>query len=152
MDLYDKYFREMSALLAAILVALIIIGCGPAVRDRETYKAEVEFMEAAASEQIDRGVAMIDAFCKCETMMGERGFTTTECQDLAETILVVKYRMGYHTAFMRYLGGLDDRRPPKIPSEVPEASSLCPSVDVGEPMDIPDELEFVSDGGVDAGD
>lgn len=129
--------RELLILLS---FTLIIISCGPAVRDKDVYKAEIDFMEAAASEQVERGIALIDAMCKCESVMGERGFATAECRDLAETILVVKYRMKYHLVFMEYLGGISDRRPPKMPPEIPETNSLCPS---GQ-----DELEFAGDGEV----
>jgi len=145
--MYDQYFRGLSVLIAAAIVAIIILSCGPSVRNSDIYNAEIDFMEAAATEQVQRGVALIDASCKCEEMMGVRGFTTTECQDLAETILVVKYRMKYHTSFMRYLGGISERRPPEIPPEVPDANALCPDA----PMPIPDELVYV-DAGVDAGD
>jgi hypothetical protein len=69
----------------------------------------------------------------------------------------VKYRMKYHTEFMRYLGGLSDRRPPEKPFDVPDPSTLCPGMEPEpeKPMDPPVELDdpdFEGDAGVDGGE
>lgn len=140
-----RFARELNALLVLLVVLLSVLtmltGCGPAVRDKKVYRAEIDFMEAAASEQVERGIALIDSVCKCEEIADTKGFVTTECHELAETILVVKYRTRYHTEFMRYLGGISNRRPPEDPPEVPETSTLCPDIPIDVPMRAPDELE-----------
>jgi len=151
MRLYDEYFREMGMLVIAAIVAMILIGCGPAVRDPEVYSAEVDFMEAAAAEQVERGIAVIDEYCTCEEVLGVKGFTTESCNNLAETILVVKHRMKYHTEFMRYLGGIHAKRPPKEPSEVPDPSSLCPNGGGGA-APVEDVEDYPVDAGVDGGE
>ena len=143
--------RELAIL---VFLTIFLSTCGPAVRDKKVYEAEIDFMEAAAAEQVGRGIALIDEACKCEEIAGVKGFVTKPCQELAETILVVKYRMAYHTAFMRYLGGIDDRRPPKEPLDVPDTNALCPG---GDPLpEIPvrppeklDDLEDEADAGTD---
>lgn len=135
MRLYDQYFRELCFLILLFFVVILISHCGPAVRDKEVYEAEVDFVEAAAAEQVERGIALINKACRCETVMGQRGFTTVECQELAQTILVVKNRMSYHTAFMRYLGGISEERPPQEPPTVPMVNVLCPE----DPPPVPDE-------------
>jgi hypothetical protein len=145
--------RELFAKMILAILALIIFGCGASVRDPKVYEAEIEFMEAAAGEQVARGMAVIEEYCVCDEVAGAKGFTSEECHNLAETILVVKYRMRYHTEFMRYLGGLSKRRPPKDPPEVPETSALCPG---GEPlpevpMREPEELDELPDDEADAG-
>jgi len=154
MRMYDQCFRELGILIATILVAIVLLSCSGSVRDSEVYSAEVNFMEAAATEQVERGMAMIDEYCVCDEVLGVRGFTSEECQNLAETILVVQYRMKYHLLFMEYLGGLHEKRPPKEPPEIPDVSSLCPKAEKGisEPQPIPDELDYGGDAGVDAGE
>jgi len=158
MKAYD-YFHGLAAVVIAAIILLLCWGCGPAVRDSEVYSAEIDFVEAAAEEQVVRGTALLNVACKCEEVMGQVGFVTTECHDLAETILVVKYRIKYHTEFMRYLGGIHDKRPPKDPPEIPDPSTLCkwggnPSpeeIAPGEIGDAPYEEELV-DGGADGGE
>lgn len=119
----------MRFLVISIMVYLAIasIGCQGkiVVRDAKVYKAELEFFDAASREVSERAQAIIDLKCECEEVAGTKGFITRECQQLAETILVLKARMGYHTNMMRHLGGLIEERPPKDPPEVPEPSTLC---------------------------
>ncbi len=115
----------------AVLLFLLLAGCGgSAIRDLKTYAAEVDFIDHAANEQVERGIALMKASCKCE-VYGDLGpqFVTKECTALAETIQVVRARMKYHTDFMRYLGGLIDERPPEKPPEVPGANELCKEID-----------------------
>jgi len=146
-----RVLRELVAIFTALFFAsLIVQGCGAAVRDPEVYASEISFIEAASSEQVERGIELIDAVCACDGSGGVLAFTTPECQDLADTILVVKSRMAYHTAFMRYLGGISDERPPKDPPEIPDPNTLCPGVGEFDVMPIPDEIKL--DAGVDAGD
>ena len=128
----------MRKVIVAIL-GFAILSCGPAIRDKEVYGAEVDFMDAVAEEQIEHGIALINESCKCETIAGISGFVTEACQDLAQTIVVVQSRMKYHTSFMRYLGGLTKTRPPKEPPEVPDTNTLCPSATVPViPAEIPE--------------
>lgn len=104
-------------------------GCGgSSVRDLETYSAEIVFIENASLEQVERGIALIKAECRCQTEAGIQHFTTKECFELAETVLVIKHRMLYHTSFMKYLGGMDAKRPPATPPPVPEPDSLCKEI------------------------
>jgi len=154
----EDVFREFCIILAFLLVGMVLLGsgCAPSVRDKAVYQAEIAFVEDAAEEQVERGIALINSMCKCEYMMGERFFTTEVCADLAETILVVQYRLKYHTEFMRYLGGINAKRPPKNPPEVPETNSLCPQKNglFGKPMSLPEELCYdggVGDSGADGG-
>jgi len=145
----DQCVKEIGLLFLFLIITLFVSSCGPVViRDQAVYSAEMDFLDAAVEEQIERGIALINEHCHCETMMGVKGFTTTTCNDLAETILVLKSRMKYHTNFMRYLGGLIDKRPEKIPPEIPVTSSLCPV----EPLELPDSLEFDIDAGTDGGE
>lgn len=113
-------------ILFFVVSLFLCAGCKKVVvRDANVYKAEIDFIDSASEEQVERGKALIAKECECAEVVGIVGFTTTECQNLAETIVVLEARMKYHTAFMRYLGGLSDDRPPKDPPDVPDASSLC---------------------------
>lgn len=109
----------------AVLVTLFSLGCKPAIRDAAVYKSELDFVDAASQESVDRGKALIASSCTCEETDGDRMFVSVQCEQLAETIVVMESRMKYHTDFMRYLGGLSDVRPPKEPPDVPDADSLC---------------------------
>ena len=128
------------------LILLIVMGVttscgGTVVREAKTYKAEIDFIEQATEEQVEGAVALIDKVCECREIVGVTAFVTPECHALAETVVVVRARMGYHLAFMRYLGGLDEEQPPETPPEVPGATTLCPKA---ESLDIP-----IRDSGVD---
>ena len=128
----------MRKVIIAIL-AFTFLGCGPAVRDKEVYGAEIDFMDAAATEQVENGIALINEACKCESVAGINGFVTEACQDLAQTIVVVRARMQYHTQFMRYLGGISKTRPPEEPPEVPDPNTVCPGV--VEPPPLPESQD-----------
>lgn len=113
----------------AVLVVLFGGGCAPpAVRDSGVYGAEVDFVEEATREHVEHSMVVLREECTCIEVSGVLGWETAACQDLAETVAVLRARMAYHTAFMRYLGGLSDVRPEEEPPDVPEASSLCPSL------------------------
>lgn len=110
-----------------VLVVLSFCGCkSVAIRDAKVYSAELDFVDAAVDEQVERGKALIAKECRCSEVMGTVGFETKECQELAETVLVIEARMRYHTAFMRYLGGISEERPAKEAPKVPDTGMLCP--------------------------
>ncbi len=108
-----------------------LMGCGgSAIRDTGTYAAEVDYVDHASAEQVERGIALIKASCKCEAYgVLAPQFVTKECAEMAETIQVVRARTKYHTDFMRYLGGLTEVRPPKTPPPVPGTSELCKEIE-----------------------
>ena len=114
--------------LILIVLVLSFAACKEVVvRDAEVYKQEIDFIESASAEQVERGKALIKSECTCQQPVeGINVFETPQCDKMAETVLVIEARMSYHTDFMRYLGGLSEKRPPKNPPEVPETNSLCP--------------------------
>jgi hypothetical protein len=131
------------------LVLLVIMGIttscsGTVVREADVYTAEIDFIEQATQEQVEGAKALIGDTCECREIAGVTAFETEECHALAETVVVVEARMGYHLAFMRYLGGLDEERPPETPPEVPEATTLCPKA---SGLDIPVRGDSEADGG-----
>jgi hypothetical protein len=109
-----------------ILSATLLFSCKAAIRDPKVYAAELDFIDAATDEQVARGKALIQASCRCSEVMGVYGFDMIQCHELAETVLVVEARVAYHTAFMRYLGGLTKERPPKESPGIPDPNTLCP--------------------------
>jgi hypothetical protein len=112
-------------MLFLVIGFLFGVACHPVVRDAKVYRAELDFVDAASEETVARGKAVIASSCACEEIQGVKVFSKAECRDLAETILVVEARMGYHTAFMRFLGGVSKTEPPKDPPNVPEPETLC---------------------------
>ena len=108
---------------ALFILVLVLLGCRSySIRDAAVYEAEIDFIVASASDTVKHGVAAINKFCSCEG--GE--WATEECADLAETVVVLKYRAKYHAAFMLYLGGISNRQPPKEAPEIPDSTDLCP--------------------------
>jgi len=112
--------------LVFLLLCLGLLGCSKVVvRDAKVYKQELGFIDAASEEVVDRSKLLIAQECTCESVGDVQGFSTEACHNLAETILVMEARIGYHTDMMRYLGEISKERPSREPPEVPEVSSLC---------------------------
>lgn len=136
----------------AVIATILVAGCKKAaVRDASVYKAELDFIDAAAEEQVERGKALIASSCKCVEIEGVKAFGTRACSELAETILVIEARMGYHTDMMRFLGGLTDKRPPEESPEIPEPETLCPYTPPPAPVREPvpeEEVVPPEDGGI----
>lgn len=108
------------------VLVLSLLGCTKTVvRDAATYKEELNFFDAASEEAVTNGKALIASICECSEIEGVKGFTTVECKDLAETVLVLEARVKYHTNMMRFNSGLIDERPPEEPPVVPDANTLC---------------------------
>ncbi len=107
--------------------ALAVVGCSkPAIREATVYKAEIDFVDAATQEVVERGKAVLDTQCVCvEPVEGIKTFKTQECSQLAETVLVLDARMKYHTDYMRFLGGVSDVRPEGDAPDVPDVGTLC---------------------------
>lgn len=131
--------RQVLMFLILLIVSMTLVSLVSCtkyvVREQPVYKAEVDFVTAASAEAVEHGKALVSAECTCRDGV----WTTSECADMGETIVVLESRMAYHAAFMLYLGGLTDKRPAEEPPEIPDSTSLCP---VAVP-DIP-----VRDGGV----
>ena len=128
--------NKIPMIIGSLVVALFVVACVKyVVREQSVYKAEIDFFSAATGEAVEKGESMLAEFCKCE----DGQWSGLACSEMAETVVVLKARMGYHTDFMLYLGGVSGTRPPEDPPEIPEASSLCPA----EPEDVP-----IRDGGV----
>lgn len=104
---------------------LAATGCKRAfVRDPETYKAEIAFLQMGLEQDTELlAEHLADGSCVC--VDGE--WATPLCEDTALNILVVRNRLEWHVAMMMYLGNLSKKRPPEDPPEVPETSTLCPA-------------------------
>lgn len=108
----------------AWVLVLVLAGCNEViVRDAATYRAEVDFVEAAAADAVAGGVDVLQEECAC----AGGAWTTDACARLAETVVVLRARMSYHAAFMRYLGGLSAARPSAEPPPIPASTILCPA-------------------------
>lgn len=100
------------------------------VRDPVVYRAEMDFMEQASSQQSDALEEFIQAHCTC----GDNGkFTTEKCRKAADLVVTARTRVPWHKAMNLYLGGLEDKRPPKTPPKIPAPESLCPVLTGGTP-------------------
>jgi hypothetical protein len=117
-------------LCTLLSMAVFCSGCNKtSVRDAKVYNEELNFFDAASEEVVERGKKVIALNCKCSNVSGNISFTTKECKDFADTLLVLEARVNYHTDMMRFNGGLIDNRPPKNPPDIPVSNTLCPSID-----------------------
>jgi len=142
-------FLWLPIVIGLLGVALwLTCGCGAAVRDPVVYETEIDFIQKVADEQAERAVALIDAYCECESIVDgeEPTFTTEECEKAAKTIQVIRARIGWHADMMLYLGGITEKRPDKDPPEVDPSHELCPKMSI---PDVPVRPELESDGGID---
>lgn len=114
-----------------VAVLVLIIGCGASIRDPGVYGAELDFIDVATEDVVRNGEAMIAAECECVEDGGTLRFGTLQCAELSETLVVLKARMKHHTAFMRFLGGINEERPTEEPPIIPDATTLCPQNDGG---------------------
>jgi len=123
--------RMLKVLLLLAGMVFFAVACVKvAVRDAAVYKAEVDFVAAASDEAVTNGKALLEASCACV----DGRWTTDACGDMAETVVVLESRMGYHTKFMLFLGGVTKTRPPEDPPEIPESTSLCPATPATVPL------------------
>jgi len=109
-----------------LVLVLSLFGCNTVVRNKSVYREELNFIDAASDETVVNGKALIASMCECSEIEGVKGFATVECQNLAETVLVVEARVKYHTNMMRFNSGLIEERPSEDPPEVPDTNTLCP--------------------------
>jgi hypothetical protein len=121
----------MKALIwtTVLLTTVLLTGCHQAaVRDANVYSAEIDFVDAAIREVAERGRLLIERQCQCVSVDGVKAFLQRECYEMAETVLVLEARMVYHTAFMRYLGGLSEDKPGDAPPDIEDPVTLCPGI------------------------
>ena len=104
-----------------VAVVILLASCHGVVRDENTYKAEVGFMNAAALQEADSIVYLVKSGCKCE---GGK-FVLPECEKAAHRAMVVQSRVPWHTAMMLYNARLLDERPSVDPPAIPTSTTLC---------------------------
>lgn len=119
------------------LVGLVfcVFGCGIGLKDLETYAKEIAHLESSALEQVDSGIAIINKYCQCDDVYGVKQFSTSECQELAESVVITKSILEHNLKVMKFLGGMTRDVPPIEPPEIPPDTSLCPVL-----MSAPEEL------------
>lgn len=107
------------------LSVLLTAGCKRAfVRDPETYKAEVAFLQMG----LEQNTSLLEEHLKDGSCVCVDGaWVTPLCEDTALNVLVIQNRLEWHIGMMLYLGNLSKERPPEDPPEVPEPGSLCPA-------------------------
>lgn len=111
--------KKQMILLTAI--ASMLLGCHGVIRDDATYRTEVGFMGAAASQETESLLLMIKVGCQC--VNGK--FVVPQCEQAAHRALVVQSRVPWHLSMMLYNARLDDTRPAVDPPAVPSPSTLC---------------------------
>ncbi len=110
-------------ILISSLVA--IAGCkSVALRDVGVYRNEVAFFQLALEQDTELLAShLADGSCTCDA---DGNWSSDVCETSALNVLVIRHRLAWHLAMMKYFIRDADTRPPKEPPEVPPVSSLCP--------------------------
>lgn len=111
----------MKKLVFVLLVFLSLSGCKYVVRDPVVYQAEINMLSMGMTRQATLLESYIGKYCDCK----DGKFTTEECRQAADAVVMVKTRMSWHKDMMLYLGGITETRPPKE-IEIPAPETLCP--------------------------
>ena len=109
------------------IIVLMLPGCSQSiVRDKVTYQTELEFFSQVTTQTADTLQSFLDTYCVCNF---DKHFTTTECQEAASQVVLIRSRIPYHKAMALYNAGILDVRPSKIPPVIPSTSTLCKEAD-----------------------
>ena len=111
----------MKNVLLVLLALLCLSGCKYVVRDPTTYQAEVMMLSMGMERQATLLQDYIGKYCECK----DGKFTTENCRQSADAVVMVKTRMSWHKDMMLYLGGITTVRPPKE-ADIPAPETLCP--------------------------
>lgn len=122
----SKWTKNL-ALGAALMGLLGTTACKRVVlRDTETYKNEVYFLQMALEQNTELLRAhLADGTCSCD----EDGQWNNEvCETSALNVVVLETRLDWHVAMMMYLGGIEKENPGEEPElDASAVSELCPS-------------------------
>lgn len=115
---------KRSILFLLLIVMAFVVGCGnpTIVRDENTYKIEVELMAQMSMQSAASMREFVKSDCSCKN--GK--FSTKNCADAADLILVIESRLPWHKAMSFYNAGITDERPSKTPPVIPPTKTLCP--------------------------
>ena len=94
------------AISCAALV--LLTGCTKyVIRERETYEAEVRFIERLSSETSTTLKDIVGKFCVCT----DGQWSNRVCADAEVKQALFEQRLPYHTGMMLYLAGIEKREP-----------------------------------------
>ena len=120
--------KTSTKLGGALLVGILAIctmgaSCNESIiRDQVVYETELNFFEKAAMDQ----AALLEGWVKESCTCSEGEFSSKQCRESAEAVVVVRARIPWHKAMSRYNAGIDDTAPEAEPPAVPDARTLCP--------------------------
>lgn len=110
-----------------ILAALVMgaVGCTQyVVRDTKVYQTELNQYDAWATKQATLLKWFVANHCVCNEA---KEFTLPVCVQSADFILTIEARHEWHKAMSLFLAGITEKRPAKVPPEIPLNSTLCPN-------------------------
>lgn len=112
-------------ILISSLLAITVGGCKSIVlRDAGVYRNEVAFFQLALEQDTELLAShLADGTCSCDA---DGSWSSDVCETTALNILVIRHRLKWHLAMMKYFIRDADERPSKDPPEVPATSTLCP--------------------------
>jgi len=114
----------MKYLLVFMAIATLM-GCSHSqvCREKTVYESEINFMEQAAIQPVEKLEWFIKNYCQCED---DGMFVMDECREAARLAITVKTRIPWHKAMMLYNAGISTVRPPKNPPVILPPQVLCP--------------------------
>jgi len=128
--------KRLSVLFLSLLLLAGVFSCTPRiVREKATYKVELEFFRQVAVQTADALDGFVQSTCQCSS---DGNFTSLECSNAARKVLLIRARIDWHTNMALWNAGLLDERPPVDPPTIPGTQTLCPKTDDPEIPEIPE--------------
>lgn len=124
----EMVMKKQIPFLTVLLATLCIVGCKRqvVVRDAAVYKNQTKFLQAVADQEADALESLIAKNCTCEGDADALEWSTPECEQAAEVLVIERATVQYRVDMMLYLGGLIEERPSKDAPEIPENTTACP--------------------------
>lgn len=110
--------------LLLLCAALSLAGCGSTVvREAKVFKTELMWFARASTEQAAQLRHFVAAHCVCNE--GKTAFTDPNCQQSARLLLMAESRTDWHRQMALFNAQAIEKRPPKVPPEMPNVTTLC---------------------------
>lgn len=118
----------MKNVVVAALMALSFTACkrNVTVRDAKVYKAQAKYMKTVSDQQAEALETFINAHCKCTGDADAPKWSSVECEEAAEILVIQRATVQYRFDMMMYLGSLSEERPSEEVPEIPPNTSVCP--------------------------
>ena len=109
-----------------LLVCLGLSGClsKHVVRDRQAWETEAAFVNNLVKAEQRAIESLMKRSCTCTNVDETLKWIDTDCEDAAETLVVVRARWAWHYQMMLFNAGVAETQPGQEPV-IPANTALC---------------------------